>query len=218
MIIDIGCGTGANIAAFANGYRCLGVDQSKEAIEWSRERFSQVDFTCGSIPFDLGRFSAEKRFFLLMDVLEHVPDDAALLADLAGMMQPGEHLLLTVPADMALWSQHDVSYGHYLRYDVERLRHAWKDLPFCNPLLSHFNARLYPIARTARALGRLRGKAWGREGTDLHLPVSPINRFLEGVLGGEIYVLMDLLEGRRQQGYRWGVSLIGLLRRKEGAI
>jgi SAM-dependent methyltransferase len=39
IVVDIGCGTGANLAAFADEYRCVGIDTSAEAIELARARF-----------------------------------------------------------------------------------------------------------------------------------------------------------------------------------
>ena len=52
-VIDVGCGTGANIAALADGYRTIGIDTSAEAIELARTRFPQTEFTCGFAPDSL---------------------------------------------------------------------------------------------------------------------------------------------------------------------
>src|SRR5437773_2605103 len=82
IIVDVGCGTGANIAALADDYRCVGIDTSAEAIDSARRRFPRVDFLVGRAPADLGSLAAEARLFLLTDVLEHVPDDFAMLSEL----------------------------------------------------------------------------------------------------------------------------------------
>ena len=61
---------------------------------------------------------------LMMDVLEHVPDDTGLLAEYAAKVLPGTRFLLTVPAHMWMWSGHDVFLEHYRRYtigEVDRL-------------------------------------------------------------------------------------------------
>ncbi len=61
---------------------------------------------------------------LMMDVLEHVPDDTGLLVEYAAKVQPGTRFLLTVPAHMWMWSGHDVFLEHYRRYtigEVDRL-------------------------------------------------------------------------------------------------
>ena len=59
-------------------------------------------------PFDL---------VLLLDVLEHVEDDVAMLAAVRSeLAAPGAHVLVTVPAWQALFSQRDRHLGHYRRY------------------------------------------------------------------------------------------------------
>lgn len=54
--------------------------------------------------------------FMFMDVLEHVPNDLSFLKNYIDQSKAGTRVLITVPAFMALWSQHDVYLGHYRRY------------------------------------------------------------------------------------------------------
>jgi len=49
-IIDIGCGTGANIADLASDYRVIGIDPSADAIGFANRRYPHVDFRCGQAP------------------------------------------------------------------------------------------------------------------------------------------------------------------------
>ena len=69
IVIDVGCGTGANIAAFAGEYRCVGIDTSAEAIDLARRRFANVQFIRGFAPADLGSLIGEAGLVLMMDVL-----------------------------------------------------------------------------------------------------------------------------------------------------
>ena len=64
--------------------------------------------------------------------------------------------------------------------------------------------------RTARSFGTL--------GTDLYVPIDPVNRLLASCLGGEREVLVDTLEGRREHGYPTGSSLVAVLSVEEGEI
>ncbi len=52
----------------------------------------------------------------LLDVVEHVEQDRALLADLAARMDAGSSLVLTVPALQWAFSSWDTELGHYRRY------------------------------------------------------------------------------------------------------
>lgn len=217
LVVDVGCGTGANAAALAAEYRCVGIDTSPDAVQRAQQRFPQVDFVCGRAPDDLGNLAAEARLFLLTDVLEHVEDDFAMLSDLLAAMSPGALLLLTVPAGPELWSQHDESFGHYRRYTLPRLATVWDGLPVRVRLLSYFNARLYPLVRLVRWRSQRRGRASGQAGTDFALPWRPMNWALGRLFAGEAARLLRVLRGRRRRGYRRGVSLVAVLERLAGA-
>jgi len=217
-IVDVGCGTGANIAALADQYHCVGIDTSAEAVELARQRFPKVQFIAGSAPKDLGEVAGQARLFLLTDVLEHVGDDFAMLSELLAAASPGCYFLLTVPADESLWSEHDESFGHYRRYDRARLEQVWAGLPVKALLTSCFNSRLLPLVRMVRAWNRRRGHAAGRAGTDFWLPNRPANALLTAIFAGEAARLVRSVRASRLGGYRSGASLIALLRREEGVI
>ena len=58
----------------------------------------------------------------LFDVLEHLPDDRAVLDTLARLVPLGGRLYLTVPAFRWLWSDDDDLAGHHRRYTRRSLR------------------------------------------------------------------------------------------------
>lgn len=60
---------------------------------------------------------------LLMDVIEHIEDDATFMKDLVKATESKHNVsfLVTVPAFQALFSKHDVLLSHYRRYDIKRL-------------------------------------------------------------------------------------------------
>jgi SAM-dependent methyltransferase len=59
---------------------------------------------------------------LYMDVLEHIEDDRAELARVAGRLKPGGHLVVLSPAHQFLYSPFDRAIGHYRRYTRASLR------------------------------------------------------------------------------------------------
>ncbi|MCC7243316.1 MAG: class I SAM-dependent methyltransferase [Acidobacteria bacterium] len=92
----------------------------------------------------------------LFDVLEHMADDAGVMRQLAGLLQPGGRLYLSVPAYEWLWSTEDDLGGHYRRYtrrslhrvvegaglDVEFSSYAFWPLPLPILILRSIPSRL----------------------------------------------------------------------------
>ena len=215
LVIDVGCGTGANIADLADSYDCTGIDTSELAIERAERRYQRVRFIRGKAPEDLGELASQADLFMMMDVLEHIEDDRSAFRELFEAARPGAQFLLTVPADMKLWTEHDVSFGHYRRYDMDEFAGLWKDLPATTALLSYFNTRLLPIIRAIRSRHKKSGKVSGQAGTDVWVPIRPANWLLTSIFAGEAGRLTRLLGGDSSP-YQKGASLIAIVR-KEGA-
>jgi SAM-dependent methyltransferase len=59
---------------------------------------------------------------VLLDVLEHVPEDTGLLRDLVDRcLRPGGLVVVSVPAHQLLFTHHDVMLGHRRRYSLRKL-------------------------------------------------------------------------------------------------
>lgn len=218
-VVDVGCGTGANIGAFADSHDCWGLDISETAIELARRRFPAVQFNVGSVS-DASTFAilSKADCVLVLDVLEHVADDFEFASELLRAMKPGAFLIITVPADLSLWSPHDVYLDHYRRYDVQRLQKLWSGLPVTCRLLSHFNSRLHPLIKATRFVNRLRGSTVGRCGTDLFQLPRWIASVPCGIMANESHRLVKALDGDVSRNYHRGVSLMAVLQRNEGDI
>ena len=211
IVVDVGCGTGGSVGVLAHEYRVVGIDTTEAAIRLARAKVPGARFWCGELTELPPEVDAGTELYLLMDVLEHVPDDFLLLSTLLSRCRAGTHVLITVPAHEHLWSAHDEALGHYRRYDLARLQATWEGLPVSVQLLSYFNARLYPIVKAVRAVTHRSRGSYGRMGTDLRVPPAPVNRLLAWWFGGESRTLVDVLEGRRARAYRSGSSLLSVL-------
>ena len=115
-------------------------------------RFSGVDFLQGFAPADLEGIIDRAKLVLLMDVLEHVPDDFRLFSLISAAIQPGAYLHVTVPANQRLWNRHDESFGHYRRYDRERLSQLWEGLPL-KPLVGFLALQLAALSACQNRAG-----------------------------------------------------------------
>jgi len=212
VVVDIGCGAGGNLAAFAARHECIGVDASDDALAHARARFPALLFRQARGPRDVQDVIRRADVIMLNDVLEHVQEDRRFLSEIVDSTTPGTRLLVTVPADMALWTSHDASHGHFRRYTRDELQSLWEGLPVEAQLVSYFNTRLYPVIRVIRTLGRWRNRPFGASNTDLRPPSRPINAMLARLFGGEAARVRRALQGRPSARYRYGVSLIAVLR------
>lgn len=115
----------------------------------------------------------------LGDVLEHVPDDAALLrAVREHCLKPGGHILFTVPAYRWMWSALDDKAGHRRRYTRTMARQALAAAGYTDIAVSHFMCLLFPLAAASRLLRP-------RSSHDL-APVAPwLNTLLQAVFALE---------------------------------
>ncbi|MCB9638163.1 MAG: methyltransferase domain-containing protein [Myxococcales bacterium] len=123
-VLDVGCGDGFTAAEVCGGGEDLswvGVDPAltEEEIEQLSGRYAQASFVR-----DLGELEQHSfSLLLLLDVLEHVPDDVGLLRDYVGRaLRDDGYVLVTVPAFQSLFSSHDTFLAHYRRYRWDTLR------------------------------------------------------------------------------------------------
>lgn len=216
-VVDIGCGTGANIAALWGRYPVLGVDTSADALRHARAHFPAVRFAEGTAETVLPPIGETIGCVLLMDVLEHVPDDFSLLAAVLAPLKAGTQVVVTVPADMRLWSGHDIAFQHYRRYDLARLEAIWAGQPVRLRLLSHFCSRLYWPIRAIRAFQRRFTPDAQAKHSDLSTAPTLINRPLRRLFAGEGKVLAAALD-RNVQPFQHGSSLLAVLEREEGSV
>lgn len=97
----------------------------------------------------------DARYVALLDVLEHQQSDADFMRELAAKMRSGAILILTVPALQGLWSEWDVSLGHYRRYNRRGLRACAESAGLVTREVSY----LFPEMIPAALLRRLRNPA-----------------------------------------------------------
>ena len=177
-ILDLGCGTGGVLQHLQGLGDAVGLDPAPEAARYCRRRALPMVLGSGlELPFADGSFDA----VLALDVIEHVPDDVAMLREARRVLRPGGTLVVTVPALPWLWSAHDDVNHHYRRYTLATLRRSLRAGGFLPRRISYYNALLLPLAVARKFINRVGG-------SDEHhledLP-GPINAALRAVLTAE---------------------------------
>ena len=92
---------------------------------------------------------------LMMDVLEHVPNDVDMVVDYVARARPGTHFIITVPTFMWLWSGHDVFLEHYRRYSLRQIEHALRAGGLRIERGCYFYGALLPLVAASRTTERL---------------------------------------------------------------
>jgi SAM-dependent methyltransferase len=206
--LDLGAGSGGNTRLLTqHGYRAIALEHHPVAAALARER--GLDVLRGDahqLPFPDGRLDV----VLACDVLEHLLHDAQAVAEIRRVLRPGGHLILTVPADPALWSAHDVALHHHRRYTRTSLRDLLSQGELELESLQSWMVLLRPVVSLRRRLAlrerTLRPAPSDGPVSDLEPVAAPLNWVLRQVLRVEA-ALPSL--GNRERG----VSLIAVATR-----
>lgn len=149
-LLDIGAGSGffsRHLLTEAGAQSALCVDVGYEASRDETVDGKPVLFRrdCGPTDCDL---------VLMMDVLEHVENDAGLLRHYATKVAPGAHFLVTVPAFHFLWSGHDVFLEHKRRYTLPEIEATTRDAGLDVVKGAYFFGFIFPLAAAVRLATR----------------------------------------------------------------
>ncbi|MFI5460832.1 MAG: class I SAM-dependent methyltransferase [Isosphaerales bacterium] len=150
----------------------------------------------------------------LLDVLEHLPDQAAVLAQVREALVPGGLLFITVPAFSGLWTWNDDICRHLRRYRRRDFSRLAGECGFELLDARYFMFILSPLLLATRLATGLRIKFKTEEQRNelvvrMHSIPHPI---VNGVLTTAFAVETPLGHNIR---FPWGSSLLAVLRRPE---
>lgn len=183
-ILDVGCGTGANLMLLSQFGDAEGVDVSPDALAFCRERGLQ-NVRLGSaesLPYADGMFDLVTAF----DVVEHIDDDVAALREMRRVLRPGGRILLFVPTFMLLWGVQDEVSHHRRRYRLSELRRAVTQAGFEVERATYANITFLAPIFLVRVLMRLTGLKTTSEN---RINIPALNRFFGSILGAESTLL-----------------------------
>ena len=209
-LLEMGCATGGNLDLLARHGALDAVEMDEEAVAYARSRETGAAVYQGHLPGALpDQIRGAYDLITLLDVLEHIPDDAASLSTLYNLTTSGGVLLLTVPAYQWLWSAHDEVNHHQRRYRRSHLVRLIQAAGFEVERATYFNTLLFPLVAAARTAGNWAGRITGAEqaASDIDtIPPGPVNRALEGVFAFERRVVPHVR-------LPFGVSILVVARR-----
>jgi 2-polyprenyl-3-methyl-5-hydroxy-6-metoxy-1,4-benzoquinol methylase len=125
---------------------------------------------------------------LLMDVLEHVDDDAGLLRDAASKAAAGAMFLISVPAFQFMWSGHDIFLEHKRRYTLAALERVIETAGLRVRQRTYYFAAVFPAAMLMRLPRKLLGGAT-QPASDMRVHSRPMNWLLGAVSAAELKLI-----------------------------
>jgi SAM-dependent methyltransferase len=183
-ILDVGCGTGANLLLLSKYGDAEGVDISEEALAFCRERgLEKVKHGAAEeLPYEDGTFDLVTAF----DVVEHMDDDVAGLREMRRVLRPGGRVLLFVPTFMFLWGVQDEVSNHRRRYRLPELHRALAEAGFEVERSTYANITFFAPILMIRQFMRWTGIKTATENT---INVPALNGLFGWLLGTESTVL-----------------------------
>ncbi|WP_051940804.1 class I SAM-dependent methyltransferase [Phaeacidiphilus oryzae] len=139
-VLDLGCGGGRHaFECYRRGARVVALDRNAEEIAEVRKWFAAmeqageapagasaiaVEGDALSLPFPDGSFDK----VIISEVMEHIPDDKGVLAEMVRVLKPGGSIAITVPRygpEKVCWAlsdeYHEVEGGHIRIYRGDEL-------------------------------------------------------------------------------------------------
>jgi SAM-dependent methyltransferase len=120
-VLDVGVSSGTNLRMLAQEApgAALGLDVSLIAarICYDQGLGPVVVGDAARMPLGADQFDV----VMATDVIEHLDDDRAALAEIYRVLKPGGTAIITVPAFMSLWGLQDIVSSHRRRYRLPAL-------------------------------------------------------------------------------------------------
>jgi SAM-dependent methyltransferase len=188
-LLDCGCGTGHNLATLLHPYgRAFGFDLTPGGLLLARAAgFPLARADMAAIPFQSSRFDLVTSF----DVMQYVPDDYAVVREMARVLKPGGGLVVTAAALDVLRGGHAGTWPEVRRYTTARMRSIVEGAGLKVRRVTYLFASLFPAMLAVRTMDRASrasranraggaggpGEA-GRDDWEMRVPAAPINTAL----------------------------------------
>lgn len=190
LVIDCGCGTGANLLWLGAFGRSIGFDRTWTGLIAAgpgRGR-TVVQADVAFAPFRDQCADLVTSFDVLY-ALDQATEERAV-AEMWRLLRPGGMALVNVAALDMLRGPHSVLSHEVRRYDRRRLRVLLERGGFAIVRMTYTNASIFPLVALRRLVQRLRGPdADGEIEQDITVPATPVNNLLSGVLAVEAHLL-----------------------------
>ena len=210
-LLEVGCGDGFVVGELVERLalpQAVGIDPflTDEQLQAMNERSGKVQFVRDGGGDELFGLAT------LLDVLEHVEDDRALLRGAVDRLRDDGIVMITVPACPRLMSSHDRFMSHYRRYSRASLDALLSD---CK-LVPVESGSLFGSLAFIRSLEVLREKTFGESAAPKGLAGWRFGAGVAGLVAGMLNLEGRAMTGLAKVGLRLpGLSLWALCRKQQ---
>lgn len=201
-ILDLGCGAGYHSKILEKYGEVFSLDASETAVDFCRQKGLKhvVQGQADHLPFESEQFD----LVVILDVLEHLEDDAKAVAEIKRVLKKNGVVISFVPAFSFLWSAHDERVIHkrrYVRAQLEKLM----SVGFTCLKISYFNFFLLPFIFLFHFFEKIFRIVPKEESTKKLLILNPLFYL---IFRSELLLLPKF-------SFPWGVSLLGVFKKTE---
>ena len=194
-ILDVGCGTGANLEMLAQFGVSEGVDVSDDALEFCKKKGLKVHRGLAEqLPFEDESFDV----VTALDVVEHLDDDVAGLKEMNRVLKNDGRTLIFVPAFMWLWGVQDDISNHRIRYTRKEIVDRLKSVGFEIERATYANITFFLPIFLGRVLMKIAGI---KPESENNVNISALNGFFGKIFSSERFWL-------RRANFPFGVSIV----------
>lgn len=180
--LEMGAGTGSLSQEFVDrGFSATLFDIGEQTCARLRSRFAgqagrvRVVDTLDLLP------AASFDYLFAFEVLEHIADDRAALAQWTTFLRPGGRLLVSVPAHARKFGPSDQRVGHVRRYEREELNALLASAGFTDIGIACYG---FPLGMVSRLAGNIL-----QRGRKAELDPDPVARSIDSGLRQSDFVL-----------------------------
>jgi SAM-dependent methyltransferase len=184
LLLDCGCGTGANVEMLSAYGRAFGFDLSAIGLQIGREagRTRLARASVAAAPFPSAAFDLVTSF----DVLYALDDatERTAIAEMRRLLKPGAYAIVNVAAMNVLHGDHSVLSHEVRRFSRQQLRGHLEGGGFEIVRLTYTNVSTFLPLAVVRAIQRRRGLRGERDAaeSDISVPPAAINALMSVVM------------------------------------
>jgi SAM-dependent methyltransferase len=194
-IMEVGCSAGhllADIRRSLPNATLTGGDYTLGTLVKLGEKMPDIPlvrFNLADSPLPSNTYDA----MVLLNVLEHIEDDAAATRHIARMLKPGGVAVIEVPAGPELFDDYDRQLQHFRRYTLQSICGVVEQAGLVIERRNYLGALIYPAFYLAKKLSQSRPKSAAEREEHVASAIGATSRF--NAVGRAIMSLEEAIAG-----------------------